>query len=199
MLLQLSMKDQKLGEAILQQTNVKVGDRVLDFGCGTGALAAMTKQKYPEAVVQGVDVDPEILKIARDKSKRKKYAVTFKEYDGAVLPFKDESFDKVLSRLVFHHLVRKEKTRALGEIYRILKEDGELYILDFGQASNILMRGLFLFIQLFDGFKNTSDNVKGLLPIFIREAGFEEVTELKRMATPVGNLSLYKAIKTRQQ
>ncbi|HSH67266.1 MAG TPA: methyltransferase type 11, partial [Bacteroidia bacterium] len=88
----------------------------------------------------------------------------------------------------------EQKHNSLLEIKRVLKPDGELHIADWGKASSILMRSLFLFVQLLDGFKTTNDNVKGLLPSYIENAGFKKVEIKKNYATIFGTLTLYKAI-----
>jgi ubiquinone/menaquinone biosynthesis C-methylase UbiE len=58
--------------------------------------------------------------------------IRFVQYDGNALPFADESFDKVVTSLVLHHLSPAEKHAAFKEIYRVLKKGGEFHILDFG-------------------------------------------------------------------
>ncbi len=57
------------------------------------------------------------------------------------------------------------------------------------------MRFTFYFVQIFDGFKTTNDNVKGLLPKFIKQAGFSNVTETNFINTKIGTYSYYKATK----
>lgn len=64
---------------------------------------------------------------------------------------------------------------------------------DWGKAQNGLMRALFLLIQLLDGFETTADNVNGVLPQLIREAGFEPVRQIANYATKFGTLSLHTA------
>ena len=101
----------------------------------------------------------------------------------------------MVSSLVFHHLTKKQKDNAFKEIYRVLKPGGELHIADWGKASNKLMRALFYLVQLLDGFKTTTDNVRGLLPNYIRNAGFVEIKEHRHYNTMFGTLSLYSAKK----
>jgi len=48
-------------------------------------------------------------------------------------------------------------------------------------------------VQLLDGFKTTTDNVKGHLVPFMQDAGFTNVSETRRRASMFGTLSLYKA------
>lgn len=55
------------------------------------------------------------------------------------------------------------------------------------------MRVAFLAIQLLDGFGTTADNVRGLLPTLMEEAGLRDVEETHREMTVFGTLSLYKA------
>ncbi len=92
-------------------------------------------------------------------------------------------------------MTRDNKLQTLIEIRRVLKPGGQLHIAAWGKAGNLLMRILFLPVQLLDGFRTTADNVRGLLPQFIADAGFKEVSETTRFATPFGTLSLYRADK----
>ena len=63
----------------------------------------------------------------------------------------------------------------------------------WGKAQDALMRGLFIFVQLLDGFETTTDSVRGRLVEFLREAGFESVSETHRVRSILGTLSMYKA------
>lgn len=57
------------------------------------------------------------------------------------------------------------------------------------------MRGLFLLVQLLDGFKNTQENVSGKLITFFEQAGFVEVAERQTVSTIFGTMALYSAIR----
>lgn len=152
----------------------------------------MIKEKYLNAQVSGVDVDPKILNIAGKKVSDSTYEIELIEYDGITLSYEDKSFDKVLSSLVFHHLTRKQKIRALEEIYRVLKPEGELHIMDFGKARNTIMRIMFFPFQILDGIRNTHDNIKRRIPGYMKNAGFSSVVETGRIITVFGTLSFYK-------
>jgi len=107
------------------------------------------------------------------------------------LGFPDQSFDCVVSSLLFHHLTTKRKLETLAEIKRVLKPGGELHIADWGKAQNFLMRGAFLIVQLLDGFTTTSESVEGELLEYIELAGFANAGETQRFKTIFGTLSLY--------
>lgn len=193
--LRVTMPERRFKKDLLHQAGIKEDDKVLDFGCGTGTLAIMIKEIYEGVTVSGVDVDPKVLEIAREKIRAARHEIFFDEYDGVTLPYETDTFDKIFSSLVFHHLKRDQKIKALKELFRVLKNDGEIHILDFGKPSNFFMRAIFFIPQLLDGIENTQDNVKGLLPALIKDAGFVGVVETRRVMTVFGSLSFYKAQK----
>ena len=57
------------------------------------------------------------------------------------------------------------------------------------------MRFTFGFVQLLDGFKTTNDNVNGLMPKFISEVGFSDVSVLQSLNTAIDTFSYFKATK----
>lgn len=114
---------------------------------------------------------------------------------GSAPPLEAQSFDRILSSLLFHHLGREDKRRALAAALGLLKAGGEIHVMDWGRAGSPLMRTAFLGIQLLDGFATTGDNVAGRMPSFFEEAGFTEVTETARANTVFGTLSFYRGRK----
>ena len=181
--------------ALVQQARVVKGHRVLDLGCGTATLTILIKQAQPAAEVTGLDGDPKALEFAREKIARSKLVIALDEGMSFNLPYPDNSFDRVISSLLFHHLTRENKERTLKEVYRVLRPGGELHVADWGKASNMLMRTAFFLVQLLDGFKTTRDNINGLLPAFFRKAGFTEGQETAQYTTLFGTMALYKAWK----
>lgn len=166
---------------------------ILDLGCGTGTLMRMTKIRHSDSALFGIDGDPKILRLARKKTVKSGQEFMLTGGMSYHLPYSDESFDTVISSLLFHHLTANEKLLTLREAHRVLRRGGELYIGDWGKPQNRLMRAAFLAVQLLDGFETTRDNVQGLLPQFIHDSGFDEVREISRLSTMLGVLSLYRA------
>lgn len=178
--------------ALVKQAQIQKGHRILDLGCGTATLLMMIKQMHPEAEAVGIDGDPKILRIAREKVARAGLDITLTEGMAFELPYNNNSFDRVVSSLVFHHLSGENKKRALKEIFRVLRPSGELHLADLGKPANIPMYLISLFMRWFE---ETRDNVEGRLPEMFREAGFDQVEEANRFSTLFGTLSLYKARK----
>jgi SAM-dependent methyltransferase len=171
------------------------GRRALDLGCGTGTLALLMKQREPAAEIVGLDGDREILRIARAKTATHHHDLPLVNAMSFDLPFLDESFDRIVSTLLFHHLTRENKRRTLAEVWRVLRPGGELHIVDFGPPKNRAMRLKFLLVQLVDGFATTRDSLTGVLPGLLRDAGFSNVEEWDRQDTAVGTLRFYQAAK----
>ena len=194
-LVAFTMPELKFKKTLIQQASIENNYKVLDFGVGTATLSLLVKHKHPEAVVNGVDVDDKILKIAAEKIREQKAEITLTKYDGLILPYPTNHFDRVLTSLVFHHLDKNQKENSLKEIYRVLKPNGELHIADWGKPNNFGMRIAFYLVQFLDGFKTTTDNVKGLLPDYMKGGGFENIETSKSFNTIFGTLWLYKGIK----
>jgi ubiquinone/menaquinone biosynthesis C-methylase UbiE len=191
--MRVAMPEREFKTALLIQAEIKPGQRVLDFGVGTGTLALLAKQLEPQADITGIDVDEKIIAIAKAKIQSAGAQIGIDHYGGTDLPYPDGHFERVISSLVFHHLSTRQKETALKEIKRVLKTGGELHVADWGKAQTIWQRLLFLPVQILDGFETTVDNVRGLLPDIIATAGFVEVGETKTFSTMFGPLSLYRA------
>lgn len=103
---------------------IKEGDNILDLGCGNGRFFEQLKGKNINYT--GSDTSEELLKIAR-----KKYGgeTNFVHTGGLILPFKDNSFDIVISFAVLHHIPsEKFRSQFIKEAHRVLKNDGALII-----------------------------------------------------------------------
>ncbi|OLT10136.1 hypothetical protein BJF78_29160 [Pseudonocardia sp. CNS-139] len=124
---------------LADQADVRPGARVLEIGTGTGNLALLVARRTPDAEVAGIDPDPLALRIARGKSARRGLEVRWDRGSATELPYPDESVDRVLSSLMFHHLGADEKAKTLSEVHRVLKPGGRLHLMDFtGQHTGIV-------------------------------------------------------------
>lgn len=193
--IKLTMPEKKFRSRLIDWVNPLSGESILEFGFGTAQNLILLKQRKPEALVQGVEIDPKIKSIAEYKLRKHSLGVPLHLYDGKTLSFVDNSFDKVFSSLVFHQLDADTKLHCLKELYRILKPNGKLIIGDWGGAKSKWMRYSFYLVQLLDGFKTTNDNVNGLMPQFISDACFQNVEEEDFINTMIGTYSYYIATK----
>ncbi len=155
----------------------------------------MVKHAHPSVDVVGLDADPEALNIARGKLEGAGVELRLDHGLASALPYPDDSFERVISSLFFHHLSSEVKQKAMREVLRILRPGGEFHLADWGKPDNAAMRLAFVAVQILDGFATTRDNVKGLLPDLLKLAGFEEVETTRSYRTLLGTLSLYRATK----
>jgi ubiquinone/menaquinone biosynthesis C-methylase UbiE len=119
--------------------------------------------------------------------------IKFESYNGINFPYKNKQFNKIFTTLVFHHLLnKKQKEISLNEMHRVLKENGEIYILDFGKPKNLLMKGLVFLLKFFEPIE---DNIKGLIPNYLKNAGFKNIKEIDFYNTIFGTISIYKGNK----
>ena len=190
--LRILFREEQAKRQLLAQADVRPEHRVLDVGCGTGTLAILIKTKCPEAWIVGLDGDTKVLAVARRKAAEADVDLALDEGLAYALPYPDRSFDRVFSSMVFHHLTREHKERALAEILRVLTPSGAFHLLDFGRPVSAWERAVTHL--LFRG-PEARDNVAGRLAHLLREAGFAEVEELARRGTIVGSLCYYRAAK----
>ncbi len=189
-LLKWIMREETFKHQLIQQAGIQPNMKVLDLGCGTGTLTLMLKRAHPTAEVTGMDGDPQVLDIAREKSGNTN--IQWDEGLASSLPYPDSVFDRVVTSLVIHHLVTEDKRRAFKETYRVLKPLGELHVLDFGAPHSFLTRFMITYMHRLE---EAADNFDGLIPRFIAEASFCEVKEVQNFVTLFGPLSLWQAVK----
>jgi len=182
-------------EALLRQASIRDGHRILDLGCGTGTLALIVKRAHQGSEVFGLDADAEALQLARTKLQEAGIEVQLDKGLASALPYRAESFDRTLSSLFFHHLPSELKLEAMREVLRVLRPGGEFHVADWGKPTSRAMRLAFVGVQILDGFAKTTDNLRDLLPNFLRLAGFENVETTNCYSTMLGTLSLYRARK----
>lgn len=107
---------------------------ILDVACGPGIVTAALAERAREVVA--LDVTPEMLSQARQRcAKAGLRNVTFREGSATDLPFAENSFDAVVTRLSIHHF--EEPRRVLDEMFRVLRPEGALVVADVVSSESI--------------------------------------------------------------
>jgi len=103
---------------------------VVDIGCGPGYLVAVIAKSLPHLHIIGVDIAEEMLQVATNNlsSLGFKERVMFRQGDVKKMPFEDNAVDFVVSTFSLHHW--PDPSRALQEIHRVLKPEGQFLIFD---------------------------------------------------------------------
>lgn len=135
-------------DEFVAQVELFDGAQVLEIGCGTGNVTQRLKRARPGAQVTGMDPDPRALA----RAGRKFGTVAGVRFDRAYaqeLPYADESFDRVLSSMMLHHLDADVQAAAVTEAFRVLRPGGSVHVVDIvghhaapdGAAIPALLRG----------------------------------------------------------
>lgn len=155
-------------QAALKRLAPRPGDKVLDVGCGTGALLESVSRASPGACLSGVDLSPEMLAVA---SARLGGSAELSEGRADNLPFTDAAFDMVVSTSVLHYLRRPDA--ALTEMERVLKPGGRAVVVDWCH-DYLACRGCDFFLHLFNRAHGRTFG-RAACERFMLDAGFEQV------------------------
>jgi SAM-dependent methyltransferase len=110
--------------------------KVLDIGCGTGALALTIARLRPHCKIEGIDVSREYIEFARGRTRNPR--VRFETGDAQNLPFAPGTFDAAASLLVFNFI--PDPAKALSEARRVTRVGGSISaaVWDYGDKMRML-------------------------------------------------------------
>lgn len=127
---------------LVMWSGVKRGQRVLDCATGTGDLAVVFKKAVgPSGKVVATDFCEPMIQKGPLKASRHNVKIDFSVADTMNLPFKTASFD--LSSIAFGIRNVADARKAIQEMTRVVKPNGKLMILEFGQPPNPFLKRLF--------------------------------------------------------
>lgn len=134
-LIHLSMRQKKLAEYRPRVVSAAKG-RVLEVGIGSG----LNLPFYPESVegIIGLDSSPALLAMSRKARKRSRIPVTLMHGTAESVPLEDASVDTVVMTWTLCSIL--DPGRALAELWRVLKADGELLFVEHGRAPDLTVR-----------------------------------------------------------
>lgn len=118
--------------------------RILDVASGTADLAIEALRLNPDEII-GIDISEEMLSIGQKKIERKglQRKITLQKGDSENLQFNDDSFDAITVAFGVRNFENLEK--GLSEIFRILKPNGRLVILEFSKPRKFPVKQIYNF------------------------------------------------------
>lgn len=97
---------------------------ILDLGCGTGTETVAYAQSFPDAQVWGVDLSEPLLRFAHTWAGDGGHSINFRQADARHTGFADESFDLIVSNILFHETWFDILPDIMREALRLLRPGG---------------------------------------------------------------------------
>lgn len=101
--------------------------KILDLGCGDGNSAVFFRKYFADCEYFGIDTSDKSVAIARERNIDE---ARFERYNGLDIPFSDGELDVVFIACVLHHIDKSLHEKLIGEVRRVLKAGGRLYIFE---------------------------------------------------------------------
>jgi SAM-dependent methyltransferase len=168
---------------ICDGTELPPGTRLLEVGCGVGAVLAVLGQEYPGVELFGVDIESRQLEFARAHLARSGVEATLTQADALGLPFDDETFDHVWMMWFLEHVA--DPPAALREARRVLVRGGRITAIEVDYSTCVASPSTpaleALLRAMVRGMAASGWSDAGTrLPGWLDEAGFHEVDRGER-------------------
>ena len=166
----------QLAPQLADLAGVTAGQRVLDVGCGPGALTAELVGRVGADAVSAVDPSQPFVTAVAERYP----GVDVREAGADDLPFPDDEFDVVLAQLVIHFL--KDPVEGVAEMTRVTRPGGAVAacVWDHGGHEGPLRKFWEAARQIDPGVDDESrlpGTRQGQLGDYFRQAGLDEVRE----------------------
>jgi len=113
---------QIVGEELCEALDLRAGQSVLDVAAGNGNASLAAARRWCD--VTATDYVPALLERARERARAERLNIAFREADAEALPFRDRSFDVVVS--TFGVMFTPDQERAASELVRVTKPGGKI-------------------------------------------------------------------------
>jgi ubiquinone/menaquinone biosynthesis C-methylase UbiE len=143
------------------------GEKIIDVGGGTGLVAKVLRSKKQNDDIMVIDLSRSMLQKVNDPK------LSVVQGDVTAFPLKDEAFTLAILVNTLHHVYETKQQVALREVFRILKKQGRIFIIEIWHP-NTFLSNLFVKIEkILVG--NTHHFIPDKMQLAIQEAGFHEI------------------------
>ena len=153
----------------LERLKIQQGEVVLEVGFGTGcSLVEMARRAGPVGKVSGIDLTPEMVRLARQRLEKERLAerVELREGDARKMPYETEQFDVIYISGALELFDTPDIPVLLAEIRRVLKPNGRLGVVSMpreGHETSLLLR-------MYEWAHRTFPRYASCRPIYVEDA-----------------------------
>jgi ubiquinone/menaquinone biosynthesis C-methylase UbiE len=185
-----SAGERRLAQTGLHLLAIRLGDKVLEIGSGTGhALIALAHLVGRNGHVEGVDLSPGMVAVASRRIQKAGLAdrVSLQTADATCLPFPEGQFQCVFLSFTLELFKASDIPVVLAECWRVLSPGGQLGVVSLEKIDIPI-------VKVYEWFHKRFPKVVDCRPIFLREvleeAGFEvlQITENRLWGLPVASI-----------
>jgi ubiquinone/menaquinone biosynthesis C-methylase UbiE len=152
------------------------GQDIIELGCGAARLARTLLERHPDSHVTGLEIDE------RQHAKNlatPQHGLQFIAAGAQAIPFPDASFDLALMLKSLHHVPLPLLAQALGEVARVLRPRGHLYV-----SEPVYDGALNEVIRLFNDEGVVRAAAQAVLDAALQSGAWQQVAE-RRFEVPV--------------
>jgi len=138
-------------------------EKIIDVGGGTGLIAKVLRSKKQNDDIMVIDLSHSMLQKVKDPT------LSVAQGDVTAFPLKDETFTLAILVNTLHHIYETKQQVALQEVFRILKKQGKIFVIEIWHLSNLFIKIEKIFVG------KTHHLTPDKMQLAIQDAGFHEI------------------------
>lgn len=114
----------------IENEKLDVPSTILDLGCSIGISTESLARKFPGSRMIGMDLSPYFLSVASYRTSNSPYRIEYVHANAESIPLETNSVDLVAIQFMLHEVPVLPTYRVLNEVFRVLKSNGVIAIVD---------------------------------------------------------------------
>ncbi|MGE3250853.1 MAG: methyltransferase domain-containing protein [Hyphomonadaceae bacterium] len=193
--LALASREGRWRSALVRQVAARAGDVIVEFNCGSGALAAAIAESAPRALVVAIDENEAALERARARARDAGVRIEFAQGTArdATNILANWAPNKIVSSFIGRAFAQPMRRRVIEAAAAALRGDGRIHLADYGAQRTALMQQLFRAAQQNDIVDKSFSAAPDAMIAALRASRFVAAEETESFPTLTGSVSLFSA------